>query len=143
LSAASNGEHFVGPSIVVREAAGIAGAITPWNYPLHQLTAQVAAALGGRLAPWWPNRARSHPVSALAFAEIADYVGLPPGVCNLVNGDGAGSRRKRLPGHPGIDVVSFTGSLRAGRTVMRLAAETTKKVALELRRRKSACDSTR
>jgi acyl-CoA reductase-like NAD-dependent aldehyde dehydrogenase len=129
-------EHFVGPSIVVREAAGIAGAITPWNYPLHQLTAKVAAALGaGCTVVAKPSEVA--PLSALAFAEIVDHVGLPPGVFNLVNGDGP-VVGEAIAGHPGIDVVSFTGSLRAGRTVMRLAAETTKKVALELGG-KSAC----
>jgi aldehyde dehydrogenase (NAD+) len=129
-------EHTVGPSIVLREAAGVAGAITPWNYPLHQLTAKVAAALGaGCTVVAKPSEVA--PLTALAFAEIVDQVGLPPGVFNLVNGDGP-VVGEAIAGHPGVDVVSFTGSVRAGQTVMRLAAETTKKVALELGG-KSAC----
>jgi aldehyde dehydrogenase (NAD+) len=129
-------EQPVGSCVVVREAAGVAGTITPWNYPLHQLVAKVAAAIGaGCTVVAKPSEVA--PLSAFALAEIVHELGLPAGVFNLVPGDGPGVG-EAIAAHQGIDVVSFTGSLRAGRRVMSLAAETAKKVTLELGG-KSAC----
>ena len=129
-------EQPVGTCVVVREAAGVAGTITPWNYPLHQLVAKVAAAIGaGCTVVAKPSEVA--PLSAFALAEIVHELGLPAGVFNLVPGDGPGVG-EAIAAHHGVDVISFTGSLRAGRRVMSLAAETAKKVTLELGG-KSAC----
>jgi aldehyde dehydrogenase (NAD+) len=123
-------EEQIGPSLIVREPAGVVGAITPWNYPLHQLVAKVTAALGaGCTVVAKPSELA--PLSALALAEIMVEVELPPGVCNIVTGYGP-SVGEAIAGHPGVDVVSLTGSIRAGRRVMELAAPTAKRVALEL-----------
>jgi len=123
-------EERIGSSVVVREAAGVVAAITPWNYPLHQAVAKVAPALAaGCTVVLKPSEVA--PLSAFVLAEVAEEAGLPPGVLNVVTGRGA-SVGEALVGHPGVDVVSFTGSTPAGRRVAALAARTVKRVTLEL-----------
>ncbi len=123
-------EEELGNSLVVREPIGVVGAITPWNYPLHQVVAKVAPALGaGCTIVLKPSEIA--PLSARLFAEIIDEAGLPPGVFNLVNGTGP-VVGEAIAAHPEIDMVSFTGSTRAGRRVSELASGTIKRVALEL-----------
>ncbi len=123
-------EEEVGNSLVVREPAGVVGAITPWNYPLHQVAAKVSAALGaGCTVVLKPSEVA--PLTAFLLAEVMDEIGLPPGVFNLVTGVGP-VVGEAIASHPGVDMVSFTGSTRAGKRVMQLAAESVKRVALEL-----------
>jgi acyl-CoA reductase-like NAD-dependent aldehyde dehydrogenase len=118
------------PSIVVREAVGVVGAITPWNYPLHQITAKVGAALAaGCTLVVKPSEIA--PSTAFVLADILDSAGLPPGVVNIVTGYGP-TAGEAIAGHPGVDMVSFTGSVPVGQRVMQLAAEGIKRVALEL-----------
>ncbi|MFF9204024.1 aldehyde dehydrogenase family protein [Streptomyces sp. NPDC014986] len=127
-------EHQVGNSLVVREAAGVVGAITPWNYPLHQLIAKVGGALAAGCAIV-AKPAGVAPLSAFAFAdvfaEVSARLGLPAGLFNLVSGPGA-EVGEAIAGHPGVDVVSFTGSTEAGAKVMRTAAANITRVSLEL-----------
>jgi aldehyde dehydrogenase (NAD+) len=123
-------EERVGHSLVVREPVGVVGAITPWNYPLHQIVAKVAPALAaGCTIVLKPSEVA--PLNAFMLAEIVDEAGLPPGVFNLVSGTGA-VVGEAIAAHPDVDMVSFTGSTRAGRRVSELAAATVKRVALEL-----------
>jgi acyl-CoA reductase-like NAD-dependent aldehyde dehydrogenase len=123
-------EEELGNSLLVREPIGVVGAITPWNYPLHQVVAKVAPALGaGCTIVLKPSELAS--LSALLFAEIVDEAGLPAGVFNLVPGTGP-VVGEAIAAHPGIDMVSFTGSTRAGSRVSELASGTIKRVALEL-----------
>ncbi|HEX3621176.1 MAG TPA: aldehyde dehydrogenase family protein [Acidimicrobiales bacterium] len=123
-------EEQIGSSLVVREAAGVVAAITPWNYPLHQAVAKVAPALAaGCTVVLKPSEVA--PLSAFVLAEAAEEAGLPPGVLNVVTGRGA-APGEALVGHPDVDVVSFTGSTAAGRRVAALAAATVKRVTLEL-----------
>jgi acyl-CoA reductase-like NAD-dependent aldehyde dehydrogenase len=123
-------EERIGSSVVVREAAGVVAAITPWNYPLHQAVAKVAPALAaGCTVVLKPSEVA--PLSAFLLAEAAEEVGLPAGVLNVVTGRGRAAG-EALVGHPDVDVVSFTGSTAAGRRVAALAAETVKRVTLEL-----------
>ncbi|PZG53015.1 aldehyde dehydrogenase family protein [Spongiactinospora gelatinilytica] len=126
----------VGNSRVLKEPAGVVGAITPWNYPLHQVVCKVAPALAAG-CPVVLKPSEVAPLAAYALAEIFDEVGLPPGVFNMVAGLGP-VVGEAIAAHPEIDMVSFTGSTRAGRRVAALAAETVKRVALELGG-KSAC----
>ncbi|GAA0387791.1 aldehyde dehydrogenase family protein [Microbispora corallina] len=120
----------VGNSMIVREPVGVVGAITPWNYPLHQVICKVAPALAaGCTVVLKPSEVA--PLAAYALAEIFQEVGLPPGVFNLVSGYGP-VVGEAIAAHPDVDMVSFTGSTRAGRRVAALAAETVKRVALEL-----------
>jgi aldehyde dehydrogenase (NAD+) len=120
----------IGSSLVVREAAGVVGAITPWNYPLHQIVAKVAAALAaGCTVVLKPSEVA--PAAAYELADIFAAAGLPPGVFNLVSGIGPVTG-EAIAGHPGIDVVSFTGSGAAGRRVAEVAATGVKRVTLEL-----------
>ena len=129
-------EQEIGNSLVVREAAGVVGAITPWNYPLHQIMAKVAPALAaGCTVVLKPSELA--PLNAMILAEVCAAIGLPPGVLNIVTGYGL-VVGEAIASHPSIDVVSFTGSVRAGKRVAALAAETIKKVTLELGG-KSAC----
>jgi acyl-CoA reductase-like NAD-dependent aldehyde dehydrogenase len=117
-------------SLIVREPIGVVGAITPWNFPLNQIAAKVAYALAaGCTVVLKPSEVA--PVNAFILAEIADEVGLPPGVFNLVSGTGPVAG-EAIAAHPLVDMVSFTGSSRAGRRVAELAAPTVKRVALEL-----------
>jgi aldehyde dehydrogenase (NAD+) len=123
-------EEELGSSLIVREPVGVVGAITPWNYPLHQIAAKVAPALAaGCTVVLKPSEVA--PLNAFILAEIIDEIGLPPGVFNLVTGVGP-VVGEAIASHPLIDMVSFTGSTRAGRRVMQLASESVKRVALEL-----------
>ncbi|WP_327189153.1 aldehyde dehydrogenase family protein [Streptomyces xinghaiensis] len=124
------GPEEVGNSQVVREPVGVVGCITPWNFPLHQVSLKVALALAaGCTVVLKPSEVA--PLSALLLAEIAEEVGLPAGVLNVVTGHGP-VVGEALVAHPEVSMVSFTGSTRAGRRVAALAADTVKKVALEL-----------
>ena len=123
-------EQQIGNSLVLREAVGVVGAITPWNYPLHQVAAKVAPALtAGCTVVLKPSEVT--PLTAFLLAEVFDSVGLPAGVFNLVCGTGpvVGAA---IAGHPGIDMVSFTGSTASGRAVSEAAAANVTQVALEL-----------
>jgi acyl-CoA reductase-like NAD-dependent aldehyde dehydrogenase len=123
-------ETEIGNSLVVREPAGVVGCITPWNYPLHQIMCKVGAALAaGCTVVLKPSEVA--PLNAFMLAEIVDEVGLPAGVFNLVCGTGP-TVGEAIAAHPGVDMVSFTGSTRAGKRVAEIAAATVKKVALEL-----------
>jgi acyl-CoA reductase-like NAD-dependent aldehyde dehydrogenase len=123
-------EQEVGNSTVVREPIGVVGAITPWNYPLHQIAAKVAPALAvGCTVVLKPSEVA--PLNAFILAEIMEEVGAPAGIFNLVTGTGP-VVGEAIAAHPGIDMVSFTGSTRAGRRVSELAAKDVKPVALEL-----------
>jgi betaine-aldehyde dehydrogenase len=130
LAQGSGAEETVGNSVIVREPVGVVGCITPWNYPLHQVAAKVAPAIGaGCTVVLKPSEVA--PLSAFILAEIIDKVRLPPGVFNLVTGDGA-TVGEAIAGHAGVDMVSFTGSTRAGRRVGEIASRTVKRVTLEL-----------
>ena len=123
-------EEPVGNSLVVREPIGVVGCITPWNYPLHQIAAKVAYAMAaGCTVVLKPSEVA--PVDAFVLAEVIDEVGLPAGVFNLVSGYGP-VVGEAIASHPDVDMVSFTGSTRAGKRVAQLGAETVKKIALEL-----------
>src|SRR5947208_508106 len=112
-------EEQVGSSLVVREPVGVVAAITPWNYPLHQIAAKVAPALAaGCTVVLKPSEVA--PLNAFVLAEIVDEVGLPPGVFNLVSGTGP-VVGEAIASHPDVDMVSFTGSTRAGRRVSEVA----------------------
>lgn len=120
----------VGNSEVVREPVGVVACITPWNYPLHQIAAKVAPALAaGCTVVLKPSEVA--PLNAFLLAEVIASVGLPAGVFNLVTGLGP-VVGEALAGHPLVDMVSFTGSTRAGRRVGELASQSIKRVALEL-----------
>jgi acyl-CoA reductase-like NAD-dependent aldehyde dehydrogenase len=123
-------EEEVGNSLIVREPVGVVGAITPWNYPLHQIACKVAPALAaGCTIVVKPSEVV--PLNAFVLAEVIDAVGLPPGVFNLVSGTGP-VVGEAIAAHPRVDMVSFTGSTRAGRRVSELASQSVKPVALEL-----------
>jgi len=120
----------VGNSLVVREAIGVVGCITPWNFPLSQITLKIAPAMAaGCTVVLKPSEIA--PVNAMILAEIIHEAGLPPGVFNLVNGL-APVVGEVLATHQEVDMVSFTGSTRAGKRVAELASQTVKRVALEL-----------
>lgn len=117
-------------SVLLREPVGVVAAITPWNYPLHQIAAKVAPALAaGCTVVLKPSEVA--PLNAFVLAEILEEAGVPPGVFNLVTGTGA-VVGEVLASHPEVDMVSFTGSTAAGRRVSELAARTVKRVATEL-----------
>jgi aldehyde dehydrogenase (NAD+) len=123
-------EEQVGSSLIVREPIGVVGCITPWNYPLHQIAAKVAPALAaGCTVVVKPSEIA--PINAFILAEIIHAAGLPKGVFNLVTGYGP-VVGEALATHPLVDMISFTGSTRAGKRVSELAAQTIKRVALEL-----------
>ena len=123
-------EERVGNSLVVREPVGVVGCITPWNYPLHQVIGKVAPAIAaGCTVVVKPSEVA--PLSAFTLAEILHGIGLPPGVFNLVTGYGP-VVGEAIASHPDVDMVSFTGSTRAGKRVSELAAQTVKRVTLEL-----------
>ena len=123
-------ERMQGTTQIVREPAGVCGLITPWNWPANQIACKVAPALAcGCTMVLKPSEIA--PLSGHVMAEILHEAGVPRGVFNLVDGDGP-TVGAALASHPGIDMVSFTGSTRAGILVDKAAAETVKKVALEL-----------
>jgi len=123
-------EEQIGNSTVLREAVGVVAAITPWNYPLHQIAAKVAPALAaGCTVVLKPSEVA--PLNAFILAEIVDAADVPAGVFNLICGTGA-AVGEALVAHPEVDMVSFTGSTRAGRRISELAAGSVKRVALEL-----------
>ncbi|MDI9903924.1 aldehyde dehydrogenase family protein [Rhodococcus sp. IEGM 1409] len=122
--------HEVGNSLIVREPAGVVGAITPWNFPLHQVVLKVGGALAaGCTVVLKPTEVA--PLITYALADIFDEIGLPAGVFNLVSGYGP-VVGEAIAGHPEVDMVSFTGSTRAGKRVAIVAADTIKRVSLEL-----------
>jgi aldehyde dehydrogenase (NAD+) len=123
-------EEEIGNSRVLREAVGVVGAITPWNYPLNQIAAKVAPALAaGCTVVLKPSEVT--PLNAFLLAEVIEAAGLPAGVFNLLTGVGP-VVGEAIAAHPGVDMVSFTGSTRAGKRVSELASATVKPVAMEL-----------
>ena len=115
---------------ILHEPIGVCGLITPWNWPMNQVTLKVIPALAvGCSVVLKPSEIA--PLSAMLFAEMIDEAGFPPGVFNLVNGDGP-TVGGAMSSHPGIDMMSFTGSQRAGTAVAKAAADTVKRVTLEL-----------
>ena len=123
-------EHQRGTTRVVKEAIGVVALITPWNWPLNQIVCKVAPAIAaGCTMVLKPSEIA--PISGILFSEIMHAAGTPPGVYNMVNGDGP-SVGQVMAGHPGVDMVSFTGSTRAGIIVAKTAADTVKRVAQEL-----------
>jgi len=120
----------VGNSVVTREPVGVVAAITPWNYPLHQVAAKTAPALAAGCTIVVKS-SEVAPLSIFVLAEIVDQIGLPAGVFNLVTGVGPVAG-EALVTHPDVDMVSFTGSTRAGRRVSELAGRTVKRVTVEL-----------
>ena len=123
-------EEQVGNSLVVKEPVGVVGCITPWNYPLHQIAAKVAFAMAaGCTVVLKPSEVA--PLDAFILTEVINDVGLPAGVFNLVTGTGP-VVGEAIAAHPDIDMVSFTGSTRAGKRVAEVASQTLKRVALEL-----------
>jgi aldehyde dehydrogenase (NAD+)/betaine-aldehyde dehydrogenase len=123
-------DEKVGHSVVAREPVGVVAAITPWNYPLHQITLKVAPALAaGCTVVLKPSEVA--PINAFILAEVIHEAGLPAGVFNLVTGLGP-VVGEALAANPDVDMVSFTGSTRAGKRVSEVGAQTVKRVALEL-----------
>jgi acyl-CoA reductase-like NAD-dependent aldehyde dehydrogenase len=123
-------EEEVNNSLVVREPVGVVGAITPWNYPLYQVSLKVAPALAVGCTVV-VKASEVAPLNAYALAEAAEEVGLPPGVLNIIVGPGA-VVGEALVTDPRVAMVSFTGSTRAGSRVMELAARSVTRVTLEL-----------
>ena len=125
-------EHFDSKSNnhICYEPIGVCGLITPWNWPINQIALKVVPALAtGCTMILKPSEIA--PISGMLFAEMIDEAGFPAGVFNLINGDGDGVGT-HISGHPNIDMVSFTGSTRAGKLISKNAAETIKRVCLEL-----------
>ncbi|WP_221931984.1 aldehyde dehydrogenase family protein [Paracoccus sp. M683] len=123
------GEHAP-TSMVAWEPVGVVGLITPWNWPMNQVTLKaVPALLAGNTVVLKPSEIA--PLSSVVFTEMVDEAGFPVGVFNMVNGDGMGVGTQ-LSVHPDVDMISFTGSTRAGIAITKAAADTVKKVALEL-----------
>jgi len=123
-------EETIGNSLIVKEPVGVVAAITPWNYPLHQISLKVAPALAaGNTVVLKPSEVA--PLNAFILAEVIHEVGLPAGVFNLVTGVGP-VVGERMAEHPDVDMVSFTGSTRAGKRVAEVGAQTVKRIALEL-----------
>ena len=123
-------EERRGSSLVVKEPVGVVGMITPWNWPLNQIACKIGPALAaGCTMVLKPSEVA--PLDAILLAEILDEAGVPKGVFNLVNGDGPGVGQA-LATHPDVDMMSFTGSTRAGILVAKAAAETVKRVHQEL-----------
>lgn len=117
-------------NMILKEPIGVCGLITPWNWPMNQVALKVVAALAaGCTMVLKPSEIA--PLSAMLFAEMIDEAGFPKGVFNLVNGDGLGVG-SQLSAHPDIDMISFTGSTRAGVSISKAAADTVKRVSLEL-----------
>lgn len=130
LAAEFEFEFRRGNSLILRDPIGVVAAITPWNYPLHQIAAKVAPAMAaGCTVVLKPSEVA--PLNAFLLAEVMDKVGVPAGVFNLVSGFGP-VVGEALATHPGVDLISFTGSTSAGKRVSALAADSVKRVALEL-----------
>jgi aldehyde dehydrogenase (NAD+) len=123
-------ERMVGKTMVAKEAVGVVAMITPWNWPLNQITCKVAPALGAGCAMIL-KPSEVAPVSGLVFAEIMHEAGVPAGVFNLVNGDGP-TVGEAMASHPDVHMISITGSNRAGIAVAKAAAATIKRVHQEL-----------
>ena len=123
-------ETRIGNSLLIRQPAGVVAAITPWNYPLYQLAAKLAPALAAGCTTIL-KPASAAPLAAFVLAEVIDELGLPPGTVNVVSGPGS-EIGEMLAGHPGVDMVSITGSTQAGVRVAQAAARTVKRVTLEL-----------
>ena len=120
----------LGGAKIIREPVGVCGLITPWNWPLNQVACKVAPALAaGCTMVLKPSEVS--PLSAVIFAEIMDEAGVPAGVFNMINGNGA-TAGSHLSSHPDIDMMSFTGSTRAGVLIAKAAADTVKRVSQEL-----------
>ncbi len=123
------GPHAPGAAVAM-EPIGVVGLITPWNWPVNQVALKaIPAMLAGCTCVLKPSE--ESPLNAMLFAEFCHDAGIPPGVFNLVNGDGPGVGTQ-LSVHPDVDMISFTGSTRAGRAISKAASETLKRVALEL-----------
>ena len=123
-------EEMRGSTAILREPIGVCGFITPWNWPINQIACKIAPALAtGCTMVLKPSEIA--PFNAMILAEVLHEAGVPAGVFNLVNGDGEGVGAS-LAAHPGIDMVSFTGSTRAGIAVAKAAADTVKRVTQEL-----------
>ena len=123
-------EETRGTTALVKEPVGVCGLITPWNWPINQIVCKVAPALAaGCTVVLKPSEVA--PMNAMLFADVLHEAGVPPGVFNLVNGDGP-TVGEAMSAHPGIDMMSFTGSTRAGVAVAKAAADTVKRVAQEL-----------
>jgi aldehyde dehydrogenase (NAD+) len=115
---------------ILREPIGVCGLITPWNWPMNQVTLKAIPAIAvGCTVVLKPSE--ESPLSSIVFSEIIDAAGLPAGVFNMLNGDGVGVG-SQLSSHPDVDMISFTGSTRAGRLITKAASETIKRVTLEL-----------
>lgn len=122
--------HHAPNDRIIHEPIGVVTMITPWNWPMNQISLKVIAGLiSGCTMVLKPSE--ESPLSAMLFAEMIDEAGFPKGVFNLLNGDGAGVGTA-LTGHPDVDMVSFTGSSRAGKLISKNAADTLKRVSLEL-----------
>jgi len=123
-------EETKGRTLIRKEPIGVVGMITPWNWPINQISCKVAPALAaGCTMLLKPTEIA--PLNAMLFAEVMHEAGVPPGVFNLVNGDGL-TVGEAMSSHPGIDMMSFTGSTRAGIAVAKGSADTVKRVAQEL-----------
>jgi aldehyde dehydrogenase (NAD+) len=123
-------EHLQGSTLIAREPIGVVGMITPWNWPINQITCKVCPAIAaGCTMILKPSEIA--PMDAIIFAEVMHEAGVPKGVFNLVNGDGPGVGTA-LSEHPDIDMISFTGSARAGILIAKAAADTIKRVHQEL-----------
>jgi len=123
-------EETKGRTLIRKEPIGVVGMITPWNWPINQISCKVAPALAaGCTMVLKPTEIA--PLNAMLFAEVMHEAGVPPGVFNLVNGDGL-TVGEAMSSHPGIDMMSFTGSTRAGIAVAKGSADTVKRVAQEL-----------
>lgn len=123
-------QHMKGTTLITHEPIGVVGLITPWNWPINQIVCKVAPAIAaGCTMVLKPSEVS--PLNAILFAEVLDAAGVPAGVFNLVNGDGP-TVGAALSGHPDVDMVSFTGSTRAGIEIAKVAAPTVKRVHQEL-----------
>jgi aldehyde dehydrogenase (NAD+) len=123
-------DHLQGTTLITKEPIGVVGMITPWNWPINQITCKVCPAIAaGCTMVLKPSEIS--PIDAIIFAEVMHEAGVPPGVFNLVNGDGPGVGTA-MSEHPDIDMISFTGSSRAGVLIAQAAAPTIKRVHQEL-----------
>jgi aldehyde dehydrogenase (NAD+) len=123
-------DHLQGTTLITKEPIGVVGMITPWNWPINQITCKVCPAIAAGCTMILKPSEIS-PIDAIIFAEIMHEAGVPKGVFNLINGDGPGVGTA-LSEHPDIDMISFTGSARAGILIAQAAAPTIKRVHQEL-----------